>query len=239
MFIPSVGARVLSAKESKFYYATEPILKAVDQAYVKILKPILRFKTLTIIATVGVLIFSTTLKVGMSFLPMQDNSEFQVVIKAPVGINLETMKAKIAPIDALLKEDHDIVYSISSIGYNSAKEIHKAKFYAKLKPVAERTRTQEQIIQFYRDKLKTYQDFTILVEKVDDFDTGGTTAPVQVVITGDSLEELDTASRKLMDVLKQTQGIVDIDRDFDFFDDVESRHELFADARQQRVSSHH
>lgn len=105
---------------------------------------------------------------------MQDNSEFQVVIKAPVGINLETMKAKIAPIDALLKEDHDIVYSISSIGYNSAKEIHKAKFYAKLKPVAERTRTQEQIIQFYRDKLKTYQDFTILVEKVDDFDTGGT-----------------------------------------------------------------
>ncbi len=215
MFIPSVGARVLSAKESKFYYATEPILKAVDQAYVKILKPILRFKTLTIIATVGVLIFSTTLKVGMSFLPMQDNSEFQVVIKAPVGINLETMKAKIAPIDALLKEDHDIVYSISSIGYNSAKEIHKAKFYAKLKPVAERTRTQEQIIQFYRDKLKTYQDFTILVEKVDDFDTGGTTAPVQVVITGDSLEELDSASRKLMDVLKQTQGIVDIDRDFE------------------------
>jgi len=39
-----------------------------------------------------VLIASTSLKVGMTFLPMQDNSEFQVTIKAPVGINLESMK---------------------------------------------------------------------------------------------------------------------------------------------------
>ncbi len=215
MFIPSVGARVLSAKESKFYYATEPILKAIDKTYVAILKPILRFKTITIIATVGILIFSATLKVGMSFLPMQDNSEFQIEIKAPVGINLESMKAKVAPMDAQLKEDKNIEYSIVSIGYNSAQEIHKAKIYAKLKPVKEREETQEHIIQRYRDAFKTYKDMVITVAKVDDFDTGGTTAPVQVVITGDTLENLDTASMKLMDMLKQTQGIVDIDRDYE------------------------
>jgi HAE1 family hydrophobic/amphiphilic exporter-1 len=215
MFIPSVGARVLSAKESKFYYATEPILKAIDNTYVRILKPILRFKTLTIIATLAVLIFSTTLKVGMSFLPMQDNSEFQIDIKAPVGINLETMKTKVAPIDASLKEDKNIQYSIVSIGYNSAQEIHKAKIYAKLLPVKERHETQEQIIQRYRETLKSYKDMTISVTKVDDFDTGGTNAPVQVVITGDSLDKLDETSVKLMNVLKQTQGVVDIDRDYE------------------------
>lgn len=38
MSIPTVGARVLSAKESRFYYATEPILKAIDRAYVWLLK---------------------------------------------------------------------------------------------------------------------------------------------------------------------------------------------------------
>lgn len=215
MFIPSVGARVLSAKESKFYYATEPILKAIDKTYVAILKPILRFKTITIIATIAVLVFSTTLKVGMSFLPMQDNSEFQIAIKAPVGINLESMKAKVSPIDALLKKDKNIEYSIVSIGYDSAQEIHKARIYAKLKPVKEREETQEHIIQRYRDAFKTYKDMVITVAKVDDFDTGGTTAPVQVVITGDTLENLDTASMKLMDMLKQTQGIVDIDRDYE------------------------
>ncbi|MBE0497137.1 MAG: efflux RND transporter permease subunit [Campylobacterales bacterium] len=215
MLIPSLGARVLSAKESKFYYATEPIFKAIDKGYVVLLRVILRFKMLSIIATIGILVASTSLSVGMNFLPMEDNSEFQITIKAPAGINLETMKANIAPIDALLKDDKDITYSISSIGYNAAKEIHKGIIYAKLKPVASRERTQEQIIQFYREKLKAFSGMTLLVEKVDDFNTGGATAPVQVVITGESLDTLDTISAKLMDVLKQTEGIVDVDRDYE------------------------
>lgn len=215
MFIPSVSARVLNAKKSGFYHFSENILKAIDRAYVKILKPLIKYKTLTILVTVGLLIASTSLKVGMTFLPMQDNSEFQVTIKAPVGINLESMKKVVEPIDSMLKEDENILYAISSIGYNSAKELHKAKIYVKLKTKDNREKTQEAIIQYYRDKFKTIQGITITAEKVDDFDTGATTAPVQVVIKGDKLEELDIASSKLMELLKQTNGVVDIDRDFE------------------------
>ena len=214
MFIPTVAARVLSAKESRFYYATEPIVKAVDRAYVWLLKPLLRFKTLTLIITVGLLLASTQLKVGMSFLPMQDNSEFQITLKAPVGINIETMKDKILPIDALLKDDKNIEYSIVSIGYNSAKEIHKAKIYVKLKPVKERHETQEHMIQRYRKEFSSFKDMVISVEKVDDFDTGGITAPVQVVITGENLNVLAEISGKLMAILKKTEGIVDVDQDY-------------------------
>ena len=215
MFIPSIAARVLNAKQSSFYYSTEPILKAIDKGYVWILKPLIKYKTLTIIVTVGLLVATTTLKVGMSFLPMQDNSEFQITMKAPVGINLETMKSVITPLDNMLKEDENILYSISSIGYNSAKELNKGKIYIKLKPKAQREKTQETIIQYYRDKLASIKNITISVEKVDDFNTGATTAPVQVVITGEKLEELDVASKKLMTLLKESSGIVDIDRDFE------------------------
>ena len=215
MFIPSISARVLNSKESRFYHATESIFVAIDRFYVWILKFLLRFKTITIIITIGLLIASTQLKVGMSFLPMQDNSEFQITIKGPVGINLESMKKVITPLDEMLKEDKDILYSISSIGYNSAKELHKGRIYVKLKAVKERDKTQEAIIQYYRDKLSSIKDMTISVEKVDDFDTGMTTAPVQVVITGDNLEELDIISSKLMNILKETSGIVDVDRDFE------------------------
>lgn len=215
MFIPSIAARVLNAKENRFYHATEPILKAIDKGYIWILKPLIRYKTLTIIVTVALLVASTTLKVGMSFLPMQDNAEFQISIKAPVGINLESMKKAITPLDDMLKEDKNVLYSVSSIGYNSAKELHKARIYIKLKPLAQREKTQEEIIQYYRDKLSSIKDMTIAVEKVDDFDTGSTTAPVQVVITGDKLEELDVISTKLMNILKETSGVVDVDRDFE------------------------
>ncbi|MDD3324579.1 MAG: efflux RND transporter permease subunit [Sulfurospirillaceae bacterium] len=214
MFIPSVGARILSAKESWFYYATEPLLKAMDKSYVWLLKPLLRFKTLTLVATVGLLIASTQLKVGMTFLPMQDNSEFQISIKAPVGINLESMKDRVVPIDLELKNDENIEYSIVSIGYNSAQEIHKARIYAKLKPVVQRKATQEDIIQRYREKFRDIKDMIIAVEKVDDFDTGATTAPVQIVITGEDLNVLEQTSSKLMALLKKTDGIVDVDRDY-------------------------
>lgn len=215
MFIPTIGARVLSAKESRFYYATEPMLKAVDKAYVWILKPLIRFKTLTILATIGLLVASATLKVGMTFLPMQDNSEFQITIKAPVGLNIETMKQKVIPVDAALKKDKNIEYSIVSIGYNAAKEINKARIYVKLTPVEKRKLSQEQIIQHYREKFKSIKNMSISVEKVDDFNTGGTTAPVQVVITGESLKVLDQTSQKLMALLHKTKGIVDVDRDFE------------------------
>ena len=215
MFIPSIAARVLNAKQNRFYHATEPILKAIDKGYVWLLKPLIKYKTLTIIFTIGLLVASTTLKVGMSFLPMQDNAEFQITIKAPVGINLESMKNIITPLDDMLKEDKDILYSIASIGYNSAQELHKGRIYVKLKALGERKQTQEAIIQYYRDKFSSIKDMIISVEKVDDFNTGSTTAPVQVVITGDKLEELDIASTKLMTILKETPGIVDVDRDFE------------------------
>ncbi|MBV5278994.1 MAG: efflux RND transporter permease subunit [Campylobacteraceae bacterium] len=215
MFVPTLGARLLSAKENKFYYATEPIFKAIDRAYVWILKPLIRFKTLTLLGTIGLLIASTTLKVGMNFLPMQDNSEFQIAIKAPVGINLETIKEKVMPIDEILKNDETISYSIVSIGYSAAKEIHKARIYAKLKPVKERNVTQEQIIQKYREKLKSIEGMSITVSKVDDFDSGGTTAPLQIVLTGEKLEVLEKTSHQLMEFLKQTEGIVDVDSDYE------------------------
>lgn len=215
MFIPAIGARVLSAKESRFYYATEPILKAIDRAYVTILTPLIRYKTLTIVSTIGLLVASTTLTVGMTFLPMQDNSEFQISIKAPVGISLESIKAKVQPIDDMLKNDEMISYSIVSLGYNAAKELHKAAIYVKLKPVKERSLTQEKIIQSYREKFASIPDLIISVERVDDFNTGSTTAPLQVVITGDKLEVLEETSAKLMAILKETKGIVDVDRDYE------------------------
>lgn len=216
MFVPAIGARFLSAKESKFYYATEPILKAIDKSYVWILKPLIRYKTITVLVTFGLLFASFTLKVGMNFMPMQDNSEFQIEIKVPSGINLETMKEKVQPIDEMLKSDGNISYSIVSIGYNAAKEINKAKIYAKLKLVKDRSTTQEKIIQHYREKFKSIEGMkSITVSKVDDFDTGGTTAPLQIVLTGDKLEVLEETSSKLMSFLKETQGIVDVDTDYE------------------------
>jgi len=215
MFIPTVGARVLNAKESKFFHLTEPLFVGLDRAYVALLKPLIRFKWITILVTIGVLVASTKLSTGMDFVPMQDNSEFQVFTKAPVGTSLEEMKKKMKPMLERMQSDENIEYSVLSIGYNSAKEIHKAKIYAKLKPVAQRSVSQEDVVQQYTNAFKTIKDMVVTVEEVAPFDTGSSNAPVQIVVTGDDLDVLNETTQKLMDLLKQTKGVVGIDRDYE------------------------
>ena len=216
MLIPTVGARVLNAKQSKFFHLTEPFFQSIDKAYVWLLKPLIRFKTLTIVATIALLVASFSLKVGMEFLPMEDNSEFQVLIKAPVGTNIESMRKKVAPLLKQIEQDELVEYTVLSIGYNSANEIHKAKIYAKLKPVKLRVGiSQEQIVQKYRDKFKSIKNMVVTVEDLPPFDTGASNAPVQIVVTGDDLDVLEKTTSKLMAFLKHTKGAVSIDRDYE------------------------
>ena len=215
MFIPTIGARVLQNSQSKFFHSTEPFFQGMDKVYVSILKPLIRFKLLTIIVTVSLLVLSSKLSTGMDFMPMEDNSEFQVFIKAPVGTNLEAMKKKVQPLLDKIEKDTTVEYSVLSIGYNSAKEIQKAKIYAKLKPKVNRTMTQEEIIVKYTNEFKVYKDMVITVEDLPALDTGSSNAPIQLVLTGDDLDVLNSTSKKVMNMLADIDGVTNIDRDYE------------------------
>jgi len=215
MFIPTVGARVLSAKESKFFHMTEPFFSGLDKAYAALLKPLIRFKWITIAATIGILVASTKLSTGMDFIPMEDNSEIQVFAKAPIGTSLEDMKSRMEPLLEKMEKDDNVEYTVLSIGYTAAEEIHKARIYAKLKPVIERDLSQKDIVQHYTNEFKTIKDMTIVVDQVPIFDTGTSQAPVQIVVTGDNLDTLDETTQKIMKLLKETDGAVNIDRDYE------------------------
>ena len=216
MLIPTVGARVLHEKQSRFYYFTEPAFVLMDKVYVSILTFLLRFKLITVLVTIGLLVASATLKVGMDFMPMEDNSEIRVIIKAPVGTSLEKMQEKVQPLLTELQTDENVSYTVLSVAYTAAKETHKAKIYAKLVTKDKRPGIkQESIIQHYRESFAKYKNLKISVEDIPPFETGASNAPVQVVITGSGLEKLDKISTTLMQEMSHIQGLVDIDRDYE------------------------
>ncbi len=216
MLIPSIGARVLNEKQSWFHRVTEPFFVKFDTLYVALLRFLLRFKWLTVLATVGMLVASLSFKVGMDFLPMEDNSEIRVIVKAPVGTSLEKMKSLMQPLVKKMRADKRITYTVLSVAYTDAKETHKAKIYAKLVSKEKRPGvSQEAIIQEYRKAFGSLKDLKVSVEDLPAFETGASNAPVQVVITGSSLKKLDEISQKLMQEMKQIKGLVDIDRDYE------------------------
>lgn len=216
MFIPTIGARLLSGTESKFWEKTEPMFQKLDLFYRSILARLLRFKWLTVIAVVSVLVFSFLLaaKVGGTFVPMEDMSEMRIMVKAPVGISLEAMKKEVEPMLKTLEQDKRIEKTVLSIGYNAAEEAHKAMIYAKLLPVGEREGL-EAIIQSYRERFQSYSHFTISVEDVPPIDTGESNAPIQVVLTGPDLKSLEGKAAALIKLLKEIDGVTDIDSDFE------------------------
>jgi HAE1 family hydrophobic/amphiphilic exporter-1 len=216
MFIPTLGARLLNGGESAFWHKTEPLFQKLDLAYRSILSFLLRFKYLTLITTILVLFFSFTLaaKVGGTFVPMEDMSEMRVMLKAPVGISLEAMKHKMEPLVQTLQHDKRIQTVVLTIGYNAAQESHKAMIYAKLLPVEQRDGLQS-IIQFYREQFRSYSDLIISVENVPPIDTGEKNSPIQIVLTGADLGTLETTSLKLVKLLKESEGTIDIDSDFE------------------------
>ncbi|MBD3823524.1 MAG: efflux RND transporter permease subunit [Epsilonproteobacteria bacterium] len=217
-FIPSFSARVLHKGESRFYTMSEPIFKAIEKGYEKILRLVLRFKIITLLLVVAIFVGSLSLfpKIGMNFIPKEDKAEFEVKIKAPAGISLEAMIERSKEIEALIQKDENVLFTTLSIGYNTAQEKHKALIYVKLKPKHERSLTQEYVIQNTRIALKPYQkELFITAADIPNIKGAGVSVPYQIVLKSDSFEQLEIATNNLKAYLAKKEGFVDIDTNLD------------------------
>lgn len=214
MLIPSLGARFLNAQEGKFFHLTEPFFVALENGYAWLLGIILKFKTLFVVLSLALLALcmSLAMKVGMDFMPIEDNGEFEIFIKAQPGISLVAMSEKSSVVLDELNKDSRVDYAYMLVGYTDAKDAFKAKIYAKLKDIKERKDRQPQIMEEYRKKLKI-DDLNIKISALPMVDAGGANEPVQLVITGDSLEKLDEILSQARKILESVSGVVDISSD--------------------------
>lgn len=217
LLIPTLGARVLSSGESAFYHKTEPIFKALDEAYVKIVQWTVSKPKRTLLIAFVIMIGSFALGgfIGNDFAPKEDKSELQVTLKADNGINLSTMHDKSSLIADALKKSEYVEYVALTVAYNTAREPHKAQIYVKLKPIRERDKTQAEIINMFRDQLLGKQGLQVAVANIPDIKGAGADVPFQLLINGNDFDELETVANKLIKAMEAKEGIVDIDTNFE------------------------
>jgi HAE1 family hydrophobic/amphiphilic exporter-1 len=217
-FMPSLSARVLNKGESKFYNMTEPIFQFIDRIYAATLKFVLRFKFSTLIFVLLIFVGSLSLfpKIGMDFIPKEDKAEFQIKLRAQAGISLDEMIRESKVIEKVVSADKNVVFTTLSVGYNSVHEINKALIYVKLTPKDKRAKTQEEIIQSFRKKLKQFsKEMFITAAAIPNIKGAGVSVPYQIVLTSDSFKELNIARKNLMGYLAKKKGFVDIDSNVD------------------------
>lgn len=212
MLIPSFAARLLKAKESRLYLATEPYFLALENGYGKLLELILRNKLKFVFLSFAVLFIcmSLALKVGDDFMPVEDNSEFQILLKSEPSVSLKAMQERLEPINKFIKDDTRVKYSYTLIGYDDAKSAYKAKIYIGLKPLGkERSQRQSAIQDEYRKALK-YPELSVTVVPLPVVETGDITEPVQLVITGASLDVFEKITPEVKALLNSIDGVVDV-----------------------------
>jgi len=217
-FIPSLSARTLKKDESWFYNVTEPIFVLMERIYDKVLRFVLRFKVITLILVFVAFFASLSLfpKIGMDFIPKEDKAEFEVHMKADAGVSLEEMIKQSEVIEAVVKENENVLYTTLSVGYNTAQEKHKAVIYVKLNDKSQRSLNQEEFIQKLRGDLKPYQEHMfITAAAIPNIKGAGVSVPYQIVLKSDSFDDLKVAAKNLTDHLKKKKGFVDVDTNLD------------------------
>ncbi len=183
----------------------------------------------TLIVTV-VLIFTGSLAlvpmIGSEFIPVTDESQFRIIVRAPVGQRVEKTEQQVAEIERVLRETippEEMETVVSSVGvlqqgrsslFNPNTGPHTALVQVYLVPPDKRSRNQIQVMNEVRPKVVklfpgvlTIFDPGGIVKRVTSF---GSQAAVDVEIYGYDMEKARGVIRQVDDIMHKTKGLADI-----------------------------
>lgn len=211
LLIPSLAARFLRTNEGKFFHKSEGFFEKIDALYEKVLQKILKNKAKFIFLSFIFIAFCFFLatRIGLDFLPMEDDSEIQILAQSKEDLSLKAMRERSLTLLEKIQKDPNVSYAFLLVGYDDAKDATKAKIYIKLKPLSERKLRQKDIIRLYRQNLK--QDLLDLkILELPKIEGAGVDDPVQFLVLGDDLKKLEEATKRAKEILAREKRIVDI-----------------------------
>jgi HAE1 family hydrophobic/amphiphilic exporter-1 len=152
--------------------------------------------------------------VGKNFLPVDDQSQFEVSVRAPEGY---TLAATSALVERIAKDIRAQVPGVTDtlviIGGGQQQQVNSASVYVKLVDIKDRRQTQDELMVAARKLLGNYpKELRTSVQQVQAISGGGfRNADIQYVIGGPDLQQLTKYSEDLLARMKTIPDIVDAD----------------------------
>ncbi|HEY8412930.1 MAG TPA: efflux RND transporter permease subunit, partial [Pyrinomonadaceae bacterium] len=201
------------SKESRFY-------RPIDRGYTKLLTWSMAHRWVIVVACVLVIvsIFPLFIFVGKNFLPVDDQAQFEVNVRAPEGSTLAATSTLAERIAVDLRKLPGVTDTLTTIGGGQQEQVNVASIYVKLTPIEERKIAQQQLMVRARSEvLAKYQQqypgqLRTSVQQVAAISGGGfRNADIQYVIGGPDLKKLTEYSDKLLAKMKTIPDVVDAD----------------------------
>jgi len=150
--------------------------------------------------------------VGKNFLPSDDQSQFNVLIRTPEGTSLAATTQVAEQVARQIRALPGVESTLMTDGSGADTAVNNASIYVKLTDLDKRTLSQADLMQRARELLRRFpSDIHTGVELVAAIGGNQSNADVQYFIQGPDLDKLSKYSDELLAKMKQIPGVADAD----------------------------
>jgi HAE1 family hydrophobic/amphiphilic exporter-1 len=186
----------------------------IDDYYTRMLKwsmahrgAVIALSIFTIMSIVPLFMF-----VGKNFLPADDQSQFNVLVRTPEGTSLAATTSVTERIAQEIRNMPGVANTLTTAGGGADASVNNAQIYVKLTDIDQRKISQQDLMQRARALLKQYPaEIHTGVELVSSIGGNQSNADVQYYIEGPDLKKLSQYSDELLARMKKIPGVADPD----------------------------
>ena len=216
---PSLSARMLRRRGG---HASEGgrLYRVVERGYGRVLAWSLRHRWAIVLVAIAIVLATGPLfgRVGKTFLPQDDQSEFEISIRTPGGFTLAETSRLFAEIEQRVRALRGVTDVLATIGDTSGRvkagegDVTSGSIYARMVDLRARRFSQFDVMADARRLLTEYPDLRASVQGVNPFSTGGQRlSDVELNLRGPDLGRLQTYADRLMAGMRELPGLVDVD----------------------------
>ena len=189
----------------------------LDVGYTRLLTWAMDHRAIVSVVAILVLCSSVPLFIiaDKNFLPQDDQSEFEINIRAPEDTSLESTEVIANRVARAVRAGvPEVAYTLTTIGGGQSKTRNLAAVYVRLHPIEARTRDQFVLMDSIRQDIlpPLTAGLRTSVQPVAAIGGGGAqNADVQFLISGPDIHELEVLGTKTVAAIKALPGVVDVD----------------------------
>jgi len=159
-------------------------------------------------------IFPIMSRMGVDFLPVEDQSEFEITVRMPVGSSLQGTDQVFRQIEQDVKQLPGLRDQLTLVGADLRKQVDRGSIIVELADVGQRKQSQRELMDQIRQTLSKYKDLTIGVQ-LPSLISGGPDRDFMYSIQGPDLKKLEQYSTALLAKLRQVPGLYDLDSSYE------------------------
>jgi HAE1 family hydrophobic/amphiphilic exporter-1 len=187
---------------------------AIDRGYRWLLEHALRRRWVVVALTLLVLVSIAPLgaKVNKNFLPEDDESQFEVVVRAPEGWTLDATDRFGTHLASEIRRLPGVDYTVVTAGDDPQNTPNRFTIFVKMVDLSQRSVIQQAVESRVRNAVLpryAYLGLQTQVEAVSEFGGSGGFQPVDYVVSGPDLNTLTRVGDRGIKILRSIPGVVD------------------------------